>query len=119
MLLRNAGRPKPIVTWWKDGKILDSVIDTVSIGSPRKFTANHLFIDKVTRSLWGTKLVCKAQSAPMATPIVREVPLDIYRKCSVIVGLSSVIDVTIPVAQKRTYPTTRLKKKRAANAACS
>ncbi|XP_031845663.1 motor axon guidance molcule sidestep isoform X2 [Nomia melanderi] len=80
----SGGRPKPSVTWWKDGQILDSVIDTVSIGSPRKFTANHLFIDKVTRSLWGTKLVCKAQSAPMAAPIVREVPLDIYLKPAVV-----------------------------------
>lgn len=104
------------MTWWKDGEILDSVIDPVPIGSSRKFTANHLFIDKVTRSLWGTKLVCKAQSAPMAAPIVREVPLDIYRKCSVIAGLSSVIDVTATPTASESGDTFG-GKKRAANAA--
>ncbi|XP_076547523.1 motor axon guidance molcule sidestep isoform X3 [Osmia lignaria lignaria] len=78
------GRPKPMVTWWKDGKLLDGVVDTMSIESPSKFTVNHLFIDKVTRSLWGTKLECRAQSPPMASPIVREVPLDIYLKPAVV-----------------------------------
>ncbi|KZC06460.1 PREDICTED: hemicentin-2-like [Dufourea novaeangliae] len=80
----SGGRPRPSVTWWKDGEILDGVVDTVSIGAPSKFTVNHLFIDKVTRSLWGTKLECRAQSAPMSAPIVREVPLDIYLKPAVV-----------------------------------
>ncbi|KOC66691.1 Neural cell adhesion molecule 1, partial [Habropoda laboriosa] len=78
------GRPKPTVTWWKDGKILDGVVDTISVGSPSKFTVNHLFIDKVTRSIWGTKLECRAQSPPMLAPIVREVPLDIYLKPAIV-----------------------------------
>ncbi|XP_076667371.1 motor axon guidance molcule sidestep isoform X2 [Andrena cerasifolii] len=80
----SGGRPKPSVTWWKDGEILDSVVDTMAIDSPSKFTANHLYIDRVTKSLWGTKLECRAQSAPMAAPIVREVPLDIYLKPAVV-----------------------------------
>ncbi|XP_076656681.1 motor axon guidance molcule sidestep [Halictus rubicundus] len=80
----SGGTPKPTVTWWKDGELLDSVVDTMTIGSPRKFTSNHLFIDKVTRSLRGAKLVCMAQSPPMAAPIVREVPLDIYLKPAVV-----------------------------------
>ncbi|XP_012149947.1 motor axon guidance molcule sidestep isoform X3 [Megachile rotundata] len=77
------GRPKPVVTWWKDGKILDSVVDK-SIDTPSKFTVNHLSIDKVTRSLWGTKLECRAQSSPMAAPIVREVSLEIYLKPAIV-----------------------------------
>jgi len=68
------------VTWWKDGELLDGVVDTSSIGSSSRFTENHLFIDKVTKSLWGAKLECRAQSGPMEKPVVREVPLDIYRK---------------------------------------
>lgn len=60
--------------------MLDAVVDTPPIGSPSRFTVNHLFIDQVTRSLWGTKLECRAQSGPMGRPIVREVPLDIYRE---------------------------------------
>lgn len=78
-----------MVTWWKDGKLLDGVVDTMSIESPSKFTVNHLFIDKVTRSLWGTKLECRAQSPPMAAPIVREVPLDIYREYLVMASARS------------------------------
>lgn len=77
----HAGRPKPSVTWWKDGELLDGVVDTASIGSPSRFTVNHLFIDKITRSLWGTKLECRAQSGPIGKLIVREVPLEIYREC--------------------------------------
>lgn len=50
------------------------------LGSPSKFTINHLFVGKVTKSLWGTKLECRAQSGPMPDPIIREVPLDIYRE---------------------------------------
>ncbi|KOX78890.1 Kin of IRRE-like protein 3 [Melipona quadrifasciata] len=76
--------PKPTVVWWKDGKILDAVVDTLSIGSPSKFTVNRLFINEVTRSLWGTKLECRAQSEQMSAPIIREVPLDVYLKPAIV-----------------------------------
>ncbi|XP_012222071.1 neural cell adhesion molecule 2 isoform X2 [Linepithema humile] len=79
----SGGIPKPRVTWWKDGELLDGVIDTPPISS-NKFTVNHLFIDKITRSLWGTKLECRTQSEPMKKPIVREVPLDIYLKPAIV-----------------------------------
>lgn len=86
ILMMISGRPKPTVTWWKDGELIDAVVDVPEIseitGSSSKFTVNHLFIPKVTRSLWGSKLECKAQSEPMKNPIIREVPLDIYRKYS-------------------------------------
>ncbi|XP_012060705.1 PREDICTED: neural cell adhesion molecule 1 [Atta cephalotes] len=78
------GKPKPSVTWWKDGELLDGVVDTSSIGSSSRFTENHLFIDTVTRSLWGAKLECRAQSGPMEKPIIREVPLDIYLKPAIV-----------------------------------
>ncbi|KAI4495600.1 hypothetical protein M0802_008612 [Mischocyttarus mexicanus] len=78
------GRPKPSVTWWKDGELLDGVVDTPIVGSLSKFTINHLFIGNVTRSLWGKKLECRAQSTPMTKPIIREVPLDIYLKPGVV-----------------------------------
>ncbi|KAH0955019.1 hypothetical protein HN011_004216 [Eciton burchellii] len=80
----SGGRPRPSVTWWKNGEVLDSVVDTPPLGSSSRFTVNHLFIDQVTRSLWGTKLECRAQSGPMGKPIVREVPLDIYLKPAIV-----------------------------------
>ncbi|XP_011331384.1 neural cell adhesion molecule 1 isoform X2 [Ooceraea biroi] len=80
----SGGRPRPIVTWWRDNEMLDGVVDTSPIGSSSRFTVNHLFIDRVIRSLWGTKLECRAQSEPMEKPIVREVPLDIYLKPAIV-----------------------------------
>ncbi|XP_015171543.1 PREDICTED: neural cell adhesion molecule 2 isoform X1 [Polistes dominula] len=80
----SGGKPKPSVTWWKDGELLDGVVDTPTDDSLSKFTINHLFIGNITRSLWGTKLECRAQSAPMTKPIIREVPLDIYLKPAVV-----------------------------------
>lgn len=73
-----------------DGEILDGVDDTPHVGSPSsKFTENQLFIANVTRSLWGKKLECRAQSPPMSSPIVREVPLDIYRNYNLTVNFDS------------------------------
>ncbi|XP_043476697.1 uncharacterized protein LOC122507833 isoform X2 [Leptopilina heterotoma] len=50
------GRPKPSVTWWQD----------------------------VTKSLWGTKLECRAQSGEIGKPVIKEVPLDVYLKPAVV-----------------------------------
>lgn len=78
-----SGKPKPIVEWWKDGELLDGVMDTPSvIGTTSKFTVNQLFISKVTKSLWGTKLECRARFGTLenSKSIIREVPLDIYRE---------------------------------------
>ncbi|XP_014478180.1 PREDICTED: hemicentin-2 [Dinoponera quadriceps] len=98
----SGGKPKPSVTWWKDGQLLDGVVDTASIGSSSRFTVNHLFVDKVTRSLWGTKLECRAQSGPIGKTTVREVPLEIYLKPATvkIVMTDSQIFAGRPIAAK-------------------
>jgi hypothetical protein len=77
------GKPRPTVTWWQGGQILDDIMETpIVIGSSNKFTVNRLFIGKVTRFLWGTKLECRAESrvGEAFKMMVRKVPLDIYRK---------------------------------------
>lgn len=75
------GKPKPTVTWWRDGQLLDGVVDSpVGHGAPGKFTVNELFVGIVTRALWGAKLECRAQAGTLGKPVVREVPLDIYLK---------------------------------------
>ncbi|XP_051153654.1 hemicentin-1 isoform X2 [Leptopilina boulardi] len=50
------GRPKPSVTWWQD----------------------------VSKSLWGTKLECRAQSGEIGKPVIKEVPLDVYLKPAIV-----------------------------------
>ncbi|XP_066588707.1 neural cell adhesion molecule 2-like isoform X2 [Prorops nasuta] len=80
----SGGRPRPEVTWWKDGELLDGVVDNSLIGSSSKFTVNHLFVGKIGRSLWGAKLECRAKSEPMKKAIIREVPLEIYLKPAVV-----------------------------------
>ncbi|XP_046600851.1 B-cell receptor CD22 [Neodiprion lecontei] len=79
------GRPKPSVTWWRDGQLLDGVVDSPIVnGASGKFTVNQLFVGSVTRALWGAKLECRAQAGPLGKPVVREVPLDIYLKPAVV-----------------------------------
>ncbi|XP_051153658.1 neural cell adhesion molecule 2 isoform X5 [Leptopilina boulardi] len=79
------GRPKPSVTWWQDGKLLDGVMDAPEIERySTKFTVNMLFIDKVSKSLWGTKLECRAQSGEIGKPVIKEVPLDVYLKPAIV-----------------------------------
>lgn len=69
------------MTWWQDGKLLDGIMDSPKIdGESSKFTVNRLFINQVTKSLWGTKLECRAQSADVGKPVIKEVPLDVYCK---------------------------------------
>lgn len=77
------GKPRPRVSWWQGDVLLDDVMETpLVIGSASKFTENRLFIGRVTRSLWGTKLECRAESRAQekSKTVVRKVPLDIYRK---------------------------------------
>ncbi|XP_018318649.1 hemicentin-1 [Agrilus planipennis] len=73
------GRPPPSLTWWHNGTILDSVVDT----SRESFTTvNQLTISKVERSLRGNKLECKATSAEIAGTLNKDVRLVVYLRPS-------------------------------------
>lgn len=65
--------------WWLNDTILDSVVDSKSGES---HTVNQL-LTKVTRSLKGQKLQCRASSSEIAGDIVREVPINVYCKSHV------------------------------------
>lgn len=73
------GRPKPAVTWWHNGTILDSVIDS---GRTYYKTVNQLIIKNTPRRYKGTKLECRASSSEMAGYVTREVPLTVFCKYS-------------------------------------
>ncbi|XP_014219044.1 protein turtle homolog B [Copidosoma floridanum] len=81
------GKPRPVVTWWQDDAMMNGVVDTPTvIGSASKFTENRLFVPKVTRSLQGARLECRAESTAQGKSVstVKKVPLDIYLKPAVV-----------------------------------
>ncbi|XP_054715478.1 B-cell receptor CD22-like [Uloborus diversus] len=67
------GSPSPNVTWWKNGKLLDSVYqqkgDTV---------VNLLKLYKLNRTDIFANFHCKAQNTKLINPTIRSVVLDLY-----------------------------------------
>ncbi|KAJ8674503.1 hypothetical protein QAD02_005765 [Eretmocerus hayati] len=93
----SGGKPRPTVTWWQDDEMLDGVMEEPELlGAKSKFSVNRLFVGRVTRSLWGAKLECRAESRAQGKSkvVVRKVPLDIYLKPAV---------VNIVIADDRIY----------------
>ncbi|XP_011496551.1 PREDICTED: B-cell receptor CD22 [Ceratosolen solmsi marchali] len=83
----SGGKPKPMVTWWQGGELMDNIMETpILVGATSKFVVNRLFIGKVTRALSGTKLECRAESRIQQAfkIMVRKVLLDIYLKPAVV-----------------------------------
>nr|XP_022903613.1 nephrin isoform X2 [Onthophagus taurus] len=69
------GRPRPSLTWWFNGSVLDNVVDTKKGAYT---TVNQLVISRLPREYKGGKLECRASSMDIADVIIREVPLIIY-----------------------------------------
>ncbi|XP_031352494.1 hemicentin-2 isoform X2 [Photinus pyralis] len=73
----NGGRPRPSVSWWHNGTVLDGVIDS-SLESYK--IVNDLVISRLPRNFYGTYLECKASSSHLAGDIVRKISLKVYLK---------------------------------------
>lgn len=69
------GRPVPLVTWWQNDTLIDSVVDTTREAFT---TVNQLFISRVSRSLRNTRFECRASSFQTAGYRSRQVPVIIY-----------------------------------------
>ncbi|XP_018564247.2 hemicentin-1 [Anoplophora glabripennis] len=73
------GRPRPSLTWWYNGTILDSVIDS---GRASYTTVNQLIVKNTPRHYKGAKLECRASSSELAGHVIREVPITVFLKPS-------------------------------------
>ncbi|KAJ8976999.1 hypothetical protein NQ317_003425, partial [Molorchus minor] len=71
------GRPRPTLTWWYNGTILDSVVDSSRASST---TVNQLIITNTPRYLKGGRFECRASSSDIAGYVSRDVPLTLYLK---------------------------------------
>lgn len=71
------GHPKPTLTWWYNGTILDGVVDS-SRASPT--IVNQLEIKSVPRHFKGARLECRATTLEIAGHVTRFVPLIVYLK---------------------------------------
>ncbi|XP_069681580.1 neural cell adhesion molecule 2 isoform X2 [Periplaneta americana] len=70
------GRPPPEVTWWHNGRLLDSESET----SSERYTINRLYVKGVTRLLLNAYLQCQARSSDLSPPVVKDAALDVYLK---------------------------------------
>ncbi|CAH2016234.1 unnamed protein product [Acanthoscelides obtectus] len=71
------GHPKPSVTWWNNGTMLDGVIDS---DKSSYITVNQLEIRSTPRNFKSAHLECRASSSELAGFVSRVVPLIVYRK---------------------------------------
>ncbi|XP_046659598.1 hemicentin-2 [Homalodisca vitripennis] len=72
----SGGRPRPVVSWWHEGQLVDDVSESLS----NSYIINRLFVSTVVRSLKGTYFECRAHSIPSAPPVSRKVAVDVYLK---------------------------------------
>ncbi|XP_026468220.1 hemicentin-2-like, partial [Ctenocephalides felis] len=71
------GLPRPEITWWRDGILLDGVVDTDKNADT---AVNQLLLRSIGRDMYGSKLECRAQGSYLIPPVVRIIHLRIYLK---------------------------------------
>ncbi|GIY45543.1 uncharacterized protein CDAR_545081 [Caerostris darwini] len=70
------GNPAPIVTWWKDGSLIDETYFRTSQG----FVRNDLVILELRRSDFMVELICQASNTNLTQPINTSVRIDLNMK---------------------------------------
>lgn len=70
------GKPSPEVTWWSDGRLIDSSYTT----GPHGLVRNELQLKRVNRSDLYKVLTCKASNTNFSNEVEASVTLDINRK---------------------------------------
>ncbi|KAF8763288.1 Kin of IRRE-like protein 3 like protein [Argiope bruennichi] len=70
------GNPAPIVTWWKDGSLIDDTYFRTSQG----FVRNELVILELKRSDFMVELICQASNTNLTQPINASVRIDLNMK---------------------------------------
>lgn len=72
----SSGRPKPSVTWWMNGTLIDDFTEQVF----QDQSNNRLLIPVVTRDLRQAVVECRASSTPSIPAQIKTIALDVYRK---------------------------------------
>nr|XP_045622514.1 hemicentin-1-like [Procambarus clarkii] len=67
-----AGSPRPEVTWWHEGSLLDGVVDEVR----GQVTHNLLTLPNLTRQHLHRVLTCRASNSNLTAPLAASVTLD-------------------------------------------
>ncbi|PRD30157.1 UNVERIFIED_CONTAM: hypothetical protein NCL1_27267 [Trichonephila clavipes] len=70
------GNPAPIVTWWRDGSLIDDTYFRTSQG----FVRNELVILALRRSDFMVELTCQASNTNLTSPINASVRIDLNSK---------------------------------------
>ena len=71
-----SGRPRPQVTWWNEGELLDSVSEE----NQGDITVNSLYLSPLTRKDLYKKLTCQASNYNNSKPLDSSVTLDMTCK---------------------------------------
>lgn len=72
----NAGTPSPRVTWWREGRLLDSTSESVTPGRVR----NTLRIPNLSRADQGMTLTCQASNNNVSVPTSAATTVEMKRK---------------------------------------
>lgn len=71
------GRPRPTVSWWSGDRLLDPVMESLT----SSLAVNQYQEPNVTRALHNSKLQCRAFVLQVAPVLVKEIRIEVYRKC--------------------------------------